>query len=113
VGEGEPLLLIHGVVVGYDVPPSSRALPVVFRRMLHGDRRISVMFVVFDLLADSGRGRMDWPYWQRRERLDKLNLSSPWWYPPEAFHEGRRYLSPFLPGAGTSAGSPRRSSLAG
>lgn len=28
------------------------------------------------------------PYWQRRRRLDKFNLASPWWFAPEAFHDG-------------------------
>jgi ATP-dependent DNA ligase len=39
--------------------------------MLHWEREIAVMFVVFDLLADHGRSRMDWPYWQRRRRLEQ------------------------------------------
>ena len=40
------------------------------------------MFVVFDLLADHSRSRMDWPYWQRRSRLDKFNFASD--YPRQA-----------------------------
>jgi ATP-dependent DNA ligase len=48
--------------------------PRLCQRMLHGERQIAVMFVAFDLLADHGRSRMDWPYWQRRRRLEKFTV---------------------------------------
>ena len=77
------------IAFGEDKKPN---FPLLCRRMLHGERGISVMFVVFDLLADHGRSRMDLPYWQRRRRLDKFNLASPWWFAPEAFHDGEALL---------------------
>jgi bifunctional non-homologous end joining protein LigD len=84
-------LVLDGELIafGEDGKPD---FPRLCRRMLHGERGIAVMFVAFDLLADSGRSRMDWPYWQRRRRLDKLNLASTWWFAPEAFRDGEGLL---------------------
>jgi bifunctional non-homologous end joining protein LigD len=87
LAELPPRLLLDGELIafGQDRKPS---FPLLCWRMLQRERSIPVMFVVFDLLAHHRRRRMGWPYWQRRRRLDKLNLSSPWWYAPEAFHDG-------------------------
>ena len=86
-----PRLVLDGELIafGEDGKPD---FPRLCRRMLHGERGIPVMFVAFDLLADHGCSRMDWPYWQRRRRLDKLNLASPWCFAPEAFHAGEALL---------------------
>ena len=86
-----PRLVLDGELIafGEDGKPD---FPRLCRRMLHGERGIPVMFVAFDLLADHGCSRMDWPYWQRRRRLDKLNLASPWCFAPEAFHDGEALL---------------------
>lgn len=67
--------------------------PLLCRRVLHDERSIAVMFVVFDLLADHRRSRMGWPYWQRQRRLDKFELAAPCWYAPEAFHDGEALLA--------------------
>ena len=48
---------MDGVLIAF-VEDKKPDFPLLCRRMLHGERRISVMFVVFDLLADHGRSRM-------------------------------------------------------
>jgi ATP-dependent DNA ligase len=71
-----PRLLLDGELIafGEDGKPD---FPRLCRRMLHGQRGISVMCVVFDLLADHGRSRMDWPFWQRRRRLPQAQSGDP------------------------------------
>jgi len=43
--------------------------------MLHGRRGIAVTYLVFDVLQRRGTSTMDWPYWRRRELLERLELN--------------------------------------
>jgi bifunctional non-homologous end joining protein LigD len=44
-----------------------------------------VTYLVFDLLQLDGRSLLDLPYSQRRELLDQLGLSGPYWQTPPSF----------------------------
>jgi bifunctional non-homologous end joining protein LigD len=70
-----PGLLLDGELVAWDAAgrPDFHRLT---RRMLHGDRRIGVCLVAFDLLAADGRSLVDAPYTLRRQRLEEQELES-------------------------------------
>jgi bifunctional non-homologous end joining protein LigD len=66
-------------------PMLSRAGPM---RLLHGDWRVPLTYVIFDLLALDGEPTTPRPYRERRELLESLNLGAGPWYVPDVFDDG-------------------------
>jgi bifunctional non-homologous end joining protein LigD len=62
--------------------------PLVCDRLLHGDRTVSLTFVVFDALQLDGASTMHLPYSRRRELLDNLKLGNGPWFVPDSFDDG-------------------------
>jgi bifunctional non-homologous end joining protein LigD len=63
--------------------------PLLSRRVLHGDRRIPVRLMVFDVLAIDGEPLLNHTFAQRRARLDVLALEGPAWSTPDTFEDGQ------------------------
>jgi bifunctional non-homologous end joining protein LigD len=62
--------------------------PLVCDRLLHGDRTVSLTFVVFDVLELDGESTMHLPNSRRRSLLEELELGAGPWFVPEAFTDG-------------------------
>ncbi len=85
-------LLLDGevVVFGHDGWPEFEALQprmhvtsAAQAKLLAGQN--PVMYLVFDLLQIDGRPLLEVPYARRRELLDELGLSGPYWQTPPSF----------------------------
>jgi bifunctional non-homologous end joining protein LigD len=87
VADLPPRLVLDGELIafGEDGLPS---FPRLCARMLHRRRGIPIAYMIFDLLEENGRSGMHRPYWQRRRRLDKLDLRGSHWQTSETFHDG-------------------------
>jgi ATP-dependent DNA ligase len=89
--------------------------PLVCARLLHGDRRVPLTFVLFDVLELDGEPVLHLPYVERRARLEELELRGGPWFVPDAFGDGdalfaaaceqglegvvaKRRLEPYRPG---------------
>jgi ATP-dependent DNA ligase len=59
------------------------------RRMLHGDSRIRIHYLAFDLLGERGRSLVGRRYADRRARLEELALEGPSLRTVPAFADGR------------------------
>jgi bifunctional non-homologous end joining protein LigD len=86
-----PGLVLDGELIafGEDGLPS---FPLLCERMLHRRPGIPIAYMVFDLLEETSRSTMHWPLWQRRRRLDKLDLRGSHWQTSETFHDGEALL---------------------
>ena len=62
--------------------------PDVCDRLLSGDTRIRLTYVVFDVLELDGRDTTRLPYTERRRLLDSLDLNGPHWQTSPAFDDG-------------------------
>jgi bifunctional non-homologous end joining protein LigD len=62
--------------------------PLVCDRLLHGDRTVSLTFVVFDLLELEGEPTMPMTYSRRRALLEELELGAGPWFVPDTFTDG-------------------------
>ena len=62
--------------------------PLVCERLLHGDKRVPLTFVIFDLLELEGDSTVTRPYRERRALLDQLNLGAGPWFVAETFDDG-------------------------
>jgi bifunctional non-homologous end joining protein LigD len=85
-------LLLDGevVVFGDDGWPEFEALQPRMHVTLAAQAKLlagqtPVTYLVFDLLQLDGRSLLDLPYSQRRELLDQLGLSGPYWQTPPSF----------------------------
>ena len=80
--------VLDGELVAFneDGPPW---FPDVCRRLLHGDGSVSIVYMVFDVLAVDGESTMELPYRKRRELLESLRLDGPWWRTPDVFKDGQ------------------------
>ena len=58
-------------------------------RLLHGDAKVPLAFVVFDVLGLRGRSLVEQTYRQRRARLTAIDFRGVT-YAPEAFDDGER-----------------------
>jgi bifunctional non-homologous end joining protein LigD len=90
--------LLDGEVVAFDeqgrvsraaLQPRTEVTDVAAARRLVA--RMPVQFLVFDLLWLDGMHTVDLPYEQRRELLDELALSGPYWQTPPYFPGGGSY----------------------
>jgi ATP-dependent DNA ligase len=62
--------------------------PLVCARMLNGDTRIRLTYVVFDVLELEGRPTMHLPYVERRRLLESLELEGRHWRTSPSFDDG-------------------------
>jgi len=67
--------------------------PLVCDRLLHGDRRVPLTFVLFDVLEFDGEPVMRQPYVERRALLDELALGGGPWFVADAFGDGAALLA--------------------
>jgi ATP-dependent DNA ligase len=73
--------------------PSERTGSRAFRvceRMLHRRPGIPVAYMIFDVLERDGLATLNWPYRQRRELLEELDLHGSHWDTAMAFEDGER-----------------------
>ena len=84
-----PRLTLDGELIafGEDKLPS---FPRLCERMLHRRVGIPVAYLIFDLLEWRGTPTLDWPYRQRRELLDELELRGSHWGTGMSFEDGER-----------------------
>ena len=89
-----PRLTLDGELVawGDDKLPS---FPRLCERMLHGRVGISIAFMIFDVLEWRGAPTLDWPYRQRRELLEDLDLRGSHWDTAMVFEDGPKPVEPF------------------
>jgi bifunctional non-homologous end joining protein LigD len=68
-----PRLMLDGELIarGDDKLPS---FPRLCERMLHGRRGIPIAYTIIDVLEWDGHGLLNWPYRQRRQLLEDLEL---------------------------------------
>jgi bifunctional non-homologous end joining protein LigD len=62
--------------------------PLVCDRLLHGDGRVPLTYVIFDLLAVDGESTTGRPYRERRVLLESLELGRGAWYLAGTFEDG-------------------------
>jgi len=62
--------------------------PLVCARMLNGDTRIGLTYIVFDVLEFEGRQTIHLPYVERRRLLETLQLEGPHWRTSSSFDDG-------------------------
>jgi bifunctional non-homologous end joining protein LigD len=62
--------------------------PLVCDRLLHGDTRIPLMLVIFDVRVIDGAPVIAKPYRERRALLDNLDLDRGPWFIAETFDDG-------------------------
>ena len=58
--------------------------------MLHGRPGIPLAFLIFAVLEHDGLATLNWPYRQRRELLDDLDLHGSHWDTTMSFEDGER-----------------------
>src|SRR6187200_1445927 len=58
--------------------------------MLQRRRGIGVAYAIFDVLERDGLATLNWPYRQRRELLEELDLSGSHWNTTMSFQDGER-----------------------
>jgi bifunctional non-homologous end joining protein LigD len=58
--------------------------------MLHRRPGIPVAYMIFDVLEHDGLATLNWPYRQRRELLEELNLHGSHWDTAMALEDGER-----------------------
>jgi hypothetical protein len=80
-------VVLDGELVGDGGGPQS--FPLVCRRLLHRDARVSVSFAAFDVLAADGTDMTRRPYAERRRILDGLALDGPAWTTVPSFEDGQ------------------------
>ena len=80
-------LEVELVAFGEDKLPS---FPRLCERMLHGRPGIPVAYLIFDVLKRDGLATLNWPYRQRGELLEELNLHGSHWDTAMAFEDGER-----------------------
>ena len=85
-----PRLSLDGELIAFgdDGLPS---FPRLSERMLHGHQGIGVVYAIFDVLQWDGLATLNWPYRQRRELLEDLDLRGSHWDTAVAFEDGERY----------------------
>jgi|SRR3954447_8775176 bifunctional non-homologous end joining protein LigD len=62
--------------------------PLLSQRVLHGDRRIAVHLMIFDLLHVDGTSLLNLTHADRRARLESLGLEGAAWSTPGTFDDG-------------------------
>ena len=67
--------------------------PLVCQRLLNGDSRIPLTYVVFDLLELEGQSTMHRPHLERRHLLESLELAGPHWQMSPSFDDGEALLT--------------------
>jgi bifunctional non-homologous end joining protein LigD len=77
------------VAFGRDGLPS---FPNVCRRLLERDRRVPLVFLVFDVLAIEGEPVAGRPYSERRALLESLELTGHSWQTTPVFDDGAALL---------------------
>lgn len=84
-----PRLTLDGELIafGADKLPS---FPRLCERMLYGRPGIGVGYEIFDILESDGLATLNWPYCQRRELLESLNLRGSHWETALAVEDGER-----------------------
>ena len=78
------------VAFGEDKLPS---FPRLCERMLQGKPGIPVAYMIFDVLEWDGVPTLNWPYRQRRELLEELNLRGSHWDTAMSFDDGHRLFN--------------------
>jgi bifunctional non-homologous end joining protein LigD len=73
------------VALGDDGWPN---FPLVCTRMLNGDTRVRLTYIVFDLLELDGQPTTHLPYVERRRLLESLQLEGPHWRTSPSFDDG-------------------------
>jgi len=82
-----PGLVLDGELVAFN-DDGLPWFPSVCDRLLHGDRSIPLMLIVFDLLQQDGESMLHLSYRQRRERLEAVKLQGPCWHTADMFDDG-------------------------
>jgi bifunctional non-homologous end joining protein LigD len=82
-----PGLVLDGELVAFD-NDGKPSFPAVADRLLHRRSRVSVTFVVFDVLARDGESLLSWPLAGRRAVLAELRLGRPAYVSP-TFDDGQ------------------------
>jgi bifunctional non-homologous end joining protein LigD len=78
--------VFDGELVGFaDGKPH---FPLVCERLLHRARRVSLTFVIFDVLEIEHEPTLDWPYARRRGLLEELKLREGPWFVPDVYDDG-------------------------
>ena len=80
-------LVLDGELVAFD-DEGLPWFPSACDRLLHGDRSVTLTYVVFDLLQRDGGSMLQAPYRFRREELEAIDLVGPYWHTSERFDEG-------------------------
>lgn len=85
---GKHALMLDGEVVVLD----ERGIPRFHLLQQHlsssgRNAQLSVVYMIFDLLFENGQPLLNVPYFERRERLEALNLNGKYWHTP-AFLRG-------------------------
>jgi bifunctional non-homologous end joining protein LigD len=62
--------------------------PLLQRRVLHGDRTVPVLLMIFDVLHADGEDLMPVSFRERRQILERLNLDGSAWATPAVFDDG-------------------------
>jgi bifunctional non-homologous end joining protein LigD len=87
LAELPPGLLLDGELVCFDGDrrPSFEAAQ---KRLLGRDRRVSLAYAIFDVLAVDGKSLMTRTYRERRARLEELELNANAWFTVPVFDDG-------------------------
>jgi bifunctional non-homologous end joining protein LigD len=83
-------LVLDGELVAFQ--GSDPWFPSVCDRILHG-RDIPIVYVIFDLLAESGESLLRRPYSERRVRLEALRLHAAAWQTSPRFEDGEALMA--------------------
>jgi bifunctional non-homologous end joining protein LigD len=62
--------------------------PLVCQRLLNGETRIRIVYVIFDVLELDGQPTIHQPYVERRRLLELLELTGPHWQTSPSFEDG-------------------------
>ena len=80
-----PILDGELVAIGDDGWPY---FPLVCARMLNGDTRVRLTYIIFDVLELERRRATHLPYVERRRLLESLQLEGPHWRTSPSFDDG-------------------------
>ena len=81
-------LVLDGELVAFNEHGNPH-FPLLSRRILHGDRRVPIQFMIFDVLVADSESLLSRPYSERRQLLDALRLNGGSWWTPQVFEDGK------------------------
>jgi|SRR4051812_34275279 bifunctional non-homologous end joining protein LigD len=87
LGDLAPGLVLDGELVAFNSEGEPH-FPLLSQRVLHGDRRIAVHLMIFDVLQIDGTSLLSLTYSDRRARLESLGLEGAAWSTPDTFGDG-------------------------